>query len=160
MPLSPPLVLEAGSGTKFQLLPLFNIVGPFLGLTKNLGARQSHYLEFGGNKLPINVFIPWAFPMNQKLHLIHAMSQYLLLGFTNRGIVLLLIIWQEGILIEFWGQWFLSPTWRRNREGIPFYLSSGSNCFSSPNEVSYHPLNLIAHYGIKVPVSCHVLWGE
>jgi hypothetical protein len=40
MPLSPLLVLEAGSGTKFQLLPLFNIVGPFLGLIKNLGARQ------------------------------------------------------------------------------------------------------------------------
>jgi hypothetical protein len=40
MPLSPPLVLEAGSGTKFQLLPLFNIIGPFLGLTRNLRARQ------------------------------------------------------------------------------------------------------------------------
>jgi hypothetical protein len=40
MPLSPPLVLEAGSGTKFQLLPFFNIVGPFLGLTRNLGARH------------------------------------------------------------------------------------------------------------------------
>jgi hypothetical protein len=40
MPLSPPLVLEVGSGTKFQLLPLFNIVGPFLGLTRNLGARH------------------------------------------------------------------------------------------------------------------------
>jgi hypothetical protein len=39
MPLSPPLVLEAGSGTKFQLFSLFNIVGPFLGLTRNLGAR-------------------------------------------------------------------------------------------------------------------------
>jgi hypothetical protein len=38
MPLSPPLMLEAGSDTKFQLLPLFNIVGPFLGLTRNLGA--------------------------------------------------------------------------------------------------------------------------
>ncbi len=30
-------MLEAGSNTKFQLLPLFNIVGPFLGLTRNLG---------------------------------------------------------------------------------------------------------------------------
>jgi hypothetical protein len=40
MPLSPPLVLEAGSGTKFQSLPLFYIVGPTLGLTRNLGARQ------------------------------------------------------------------------------------------------------------------------
>jgi hypothetical protein len=39
-PFSPPLVLEARSGTKFQLLPLFNIVGPFLGLTRNLGVRQ------------------------------------------------------------------------------------------------------------------------
>jgi hypothetical protein len=37
MPLSPPLVLEARSGTKFQLFPIFNIVGPFLGLTRNLG---------------------------------------------------------------------------------------------------------------------------
>jgi hypothetical protein len=40
MPLSPPFVLEGGSGTKFQLLPLFHIVGPFLGLTRNLGACQ------------------------------------------------------------------------------------------------------------------------
>jgi hypothetical protein len=41
MPLSPPpplLVLEAGSGTRFQPLPLFNIIGPTLGLTRNLGA--------------------------------------------------------------------------------------------------------------------------
>jgi hypothetical protein len=41
MPLSPPLVLEAGSGTKFQLFPFFNIVGPFLGLTRNLGAHHA-----------------------------------------------------------------------------------------------------------------------
>jgi hypothetical protein len=40
MPLSPPLVLEVGSGTKFQLLLLFNMVGPFLGLIRNLGARH------------------------------------------------------------------------------------------------------------------------
>jgi hypothetical protein len=40
MPLSPPLVLEVGSGTKFRLLLLFNIDGPFLGLTRNLGARH------------------------------------------------------------------------------------------------------------------------
>jgi hypothetical protein len=40
MPLSHPLVLRAWSGTKFQLLSLFNIVGPFLGLTRNLGARH------------------------------------------------------------------------------------------------------------------------
>jgi hypothetical protein len=40
MPLSPPLVLEARNGTKFQLLPLSNIVGPFLGLTRNLGVRH------------------------------------------------------------------------------------------------------------------------
>jgi len=45
MPLSPLLVLEAGSGTKFQLLPLFNIVGPFLGLTRNLGAHQNKDVE-------------------------------------------------------------------------------------------------------------------
>ncbi len=38
-------MLEARNGTKFQLLSLFNIVGPFLGLTKNLGARQ---LTLGG----------------------------------------------------------------------------------------------------------------
>jgi hypothetical protein len=37
-PFHPPLVLEAGNGIQFQLLPLFNIVGPFLGLTRNLGA--------------------------------------------------------------------------------------------------------------------------
>jgi hypothetical protein len=29
-------MLEAGNGTKFQLFPLFNVVGPFLGLTRNL----------------------------------------------------------------------------------------------------------------------------
>jgi len=34
-------VLEAGSGTKFQLLPLFNKVGPVLGLTRNLGAHHA-----------------------------------------------------------------------------------------------------------------------
>jgi hypothetical protein len=33
-------VLEVRSGTKFQLFPLFIIVGPFLGLTRNLGARH------------------------------------------------------------------------------------------------------------------------
>jgi hypothetical protein len=52
MPLSPPLVLEAGSGTKFELLPLFNIVGPFLGLTRNSGAHHmgSHVMcEFFKN---------------------------------------------------------------------------------------------------------------
>jgi hypothetical protein len=38
-------VLEAKSDTKFQLLPLFNIVGPFLGLTRNLGARQLDFDE-------------------------------------------------------------------------------------------------------------------
>jgi len=55
MPLSPPLVLETGSGTKFQLLPLFNIVGPFLGLTRNLGVRHGpsqRYISrtIGGSK--------------------------------------------------------------------------------------------------------------
>jgi hypothetical protein len=34
-------VLEVGSGTKFQLFLLFDIVGPFLGLTRNLGACQA-----------------------------------------------------------------------------------------------------------------------
>jgi hypothetical protein len=33
-------MLEGGSDIKFQLLSHFNIVGPFLGLTRNLGARQ------------------------------------------------------------------------------------------------------------------------
>ncbi len=33
-------MLEVGSDTEFQLFLLFNIVGPFLGLTRNLGARQ------------------------------------------------------------------------------------------------------------------------
>jgi hypothetical protein len=33
-------VLEAGSGTKFQLLPLFNIVEPFWGLIRNLEAHE------------------------------------------------------------------------------------------------------------------------
>jgi hypothetical protein len=36
-------MLEARNSTKFQLLPLFNIVGPFLGLTRNLGARHWYY---------------------------------------------------------------------------------------------------------------------
>jgi hypothetical protein len=40
MPLSPPLMLEARGGTKFQLLLLFNIVGPVLGLARNLGAHH------------------------------------------------------------------------------------------------------------------------
>jgi hypothetical protein len=45
-------VLEARSNTKFQLLLLFNIVGPFLGLTRNLGARHdtSKY-----NKIKLNL---------------------------------------------------------------------------------------------------------
>jgi hypothetical protein len=41
-------MLEARSSTKFQLLSLFNIVGPFLGLTRNLEARQD---EFASTKL-------------------------------------------------------------------------------------------------------------
>jgi hypothetical protein len=36
-------VLEAGNGTKFWPLPLFNIVEPFLGLTRNLGARRESF---------------------------------------------------------------------------------------------------------------------
>jgi hypothetical protein len=38
--LSPSLVLKFVSGTKFQLLPHFDIVGLSLGLTRNLGAHQ------------------------------------------------------------------------------------------------------------------------
>ncbi len=33
-------MLEAGSGTKFQLLPLFNIVGPLFGSNKELGGMS------------------------------------------------------------------------------------------------------------------------
>jgi len=33
-------MLEVRSGTKFRLLPLFNTIGPFLGLTRNLGVCQ------------------------------------------------------------------------------------------------------------------------
>jgi len=40
MPLLPLLVLEAGSGTKFQLLPFFNIIGPFLAPNKELGGAS------------------------------------------------------------------------------------------------------------------------
>ncbi len=36
-------MLEARNSTKFELLPFFNIVGPFLGLTKNLGVRHWYY---------------------------------------------------------------------------------------------------------------------
>ncbi len=43
-------MLEAGSDTKFQLLTLFNIVGPFLGLTRNLGAR--HQVRVSGEESP------------------------------------------------------------------------------------------------------------
>jgi hypothetical protein len=49
----PLLVLEARSDTKFQLLPLFNIVGPFLGLTKNLGA-----CHISSTQEPFLVIIP------------------------------------------------------------------------------------------------------
>jgi len=49
MPLSLPLVLEVGSGTKFQLLSLFNIVGPFLGLTRNLGACHNPTINSNPN---------------------------------------------------------------------------------------------------------------
>ncbi len=38
MPLLPPLVLEVGSGSKFQLLPHFHIVRPSSGSTKKLGS--------------------------------------------------------------------------------------------------------------------------
>jgi hypothetical protein len=47
-------VLEAGSGTKFQPFPLFNIVGPTLGLTRNLGAHHqnpSHVAQARSNEM-------------------------------------------------------------------------------------------------------------
>jgi hypothetical protein len=54
MPFSPPLLLEAGSGTKFQLFPLFNIVGPFFGSNQELGGASScvlsSLLSVGGMK--------------------------------------------------------------------------------------------------------------
>ncbi len=39
-PFHPLVVLEVGSSTKFQLLSHCNIVGPSLGLTRNLGMRH------------------------------------------------------------------------------------------------------------------------
>jgi hypothetical protein len=39
-PLSPPLMLEVGSGTKFQLLPHFHILGPSSGSNKELGSAS------------------------------------------------------------------------------------------------------------------------
>jgi hypothetical protein len=47
--------------------------------------RESRSLEFGGNEWPFDVFILWAFPMDQKLNLIRTMSPYLLAGFTIGG---------------------------------------------------------------------------
>ncbi len=38
-------MLEARSGTKFQLFPFFYLVGPLLGLTRNLGARQQDWVD-------------------------------------------------------------------------------------------------------------------
>jgi hypothetical protein len=46
MPLSPPLMLEARNDTKFHLLPQFDIVGPSLGLTRNLGARKKEFITW------------------------------------------------------------------------------------------------------------------
>jgi hypothetical protein len=57
MPLSPPLVLEVGSDTKFQLLLLFNIVGPFLGLTRNLRARHYGSKVQGSSHLTLGLWI-------------------------------------------------------------------------------------------------------
>jgi len=40
MPLSPPLVLEVGNGSKFQFLPHFHIVRPSSGSIKELGSAS------------------------------------------------------------------------------------------------------------------------
>ncbi len=45
MPLLPPLVLEVGSGTKFQLLPHFHIVGPLSGSIKELGSASQEVVD-------------------------------------------------------------------------------------------------------------------
>jgi hypothetical protein len=55
MPFSPLLVLKARSGTKFQLLPLFHIVGPTLGLARNLGARHK---RCNRKLMPLNIGLP------------------------------------------------------------------------------------------------------
>jgi hypothetical protein len=39
-------VLEAGSDTKFQLLPLFNIVGPLFGSNKELGGASINQITY------------------------------------------------------------------------------------------------------------------
>jgi hypothetical protein len=38
-------VLEAGSGTKFLTIPQIQLFGPFLGHTRNLGARHVDYVN-------------------------------------------------------------------------------------------------------------------
>jgi hypothetical protein len=65
MPLSPPLMLEVGNGTKFQSLPLFNIVGPTLGLTKNLGACHLKWEGFNVMQIShlVQSFITWNPPI-------------------------------------------------------------------------------------------------
>jgi hypothetical protein len=46
--------------------------------------------------------------------------------------------WQEGLLTKLLSQRFLNPPSMREAWRSPFYLCSGSNHFSSPNEVLYH----------------------
>jgi hypothetical protein len=44
MPLLPPLVLEVGNGSKFQLLPHFHIVRPSSGSPKELGSASKVFI--------------------------------------------------------------------------------------------------------------------
>jgi hypothetical protein len=46
-----------------------------LGFEDVFPERAGHFLEFGGNKKPIDVMVPWAFVVYQKLDLIHTMFQ-------------------------------------------------------------------------------------
>ncbi len=66
-------MLEAGSGTKFQLLPLFDIVGPFLGLTRNLGARHVAFVVFGLEVHPIIILLSSSFDQRLSSHFVFAL---------------------------------------------------------------------------------------
>ncbi len=70
-------MLEARSGTKFQLLPLFNIVGPFLGLTRNLRARHLWWVF-------LSFFLSFTFLSSRKSSFYHQESSYYLQIKHNR----------------------------------------------------------------------------
>jgi len=52
MPLLPPLVLEIGSGSKFQFLPHFHIVRPSSGSTKEHGGASIDVFEENEENYP------------------------------------------------------------------------------------------------------------